>query len=78
MPYESVTADLLNSKGPKNEHAQRGTTLATWFSCGPFQSSVSEVFIEECLSLGHYGALTILRPDRLKPYPSGFASVRCC
>jgi len=64
IPYESVTADLLNGKGPKSEHAQRGTTLATWFSGVPFQSSVNEVFIEECLSLGRYGALTILRPDR--------------
>jgi hypothetical protein len=64
IPYESVTADILNSKAHRNADSQRSTTLASWFSRTPVQSSVSEVFVEECLSLGRYGALTILRPDR--------------
>jgi len=64
IPYESVTGDFLNGGVQKNEHTQRGTTLATWFSSLPVQGSVNEVLVEECLSLGRYGALTILRPDR--------------
>jgi Zn-dependent peptidase ImmA (M78 family) len=39
-----------------------GTTLATWFPKIRAGSFEDDVLIEECISLGRYGALTLLRP----------------
>ena len=60
IPGGSPTREAL-SRGVDIQ--PRGTTLATWFPrirAGSFQD---DVLIEECLSLGQYGALTLLRPD---------------
>lgn len=45
-----------------NKSAPRGTTLSAWFPGVRASSSNDEVMLEECLDLGRYGGLTILRP----------------
>jgi Zn-dependent peptidase ImmA (M78 family) len=64
LPSDSATRQLL--LGNSDEHdtiTSRGTTLSTWFPGVRPGSSYDYILIEECISLGPHGALTILRPS---------------
>jgi Zn-dependent peptidase ImmA (M78 family) len=64
LPSDSATRKML--LGNSDEHdtiASRGTTLSTWFPGVRAGSSYDDILIEECISLGPHGALTILRPS---------------
>lgn len=63
IPPDSLTRQTIeNAQKGDPTIRQRGTTLATWFPGIWAGSSIDEILIEECISLGQYGALTILRP----------------
>lgn len=60
LPRDSPTARVLNSGAPGVVEA--GTTMAAWF---PFVGASSEsnlIFYEQAISLGRFGALTLLFP----------------
>jgi uncharacterized protein DUF955 len=52
---ESPTRKLKNS-------AAKGTTLSAWFPAVYAGGTRDDLMLEECIGLGQYGALTILRP----------------
>jgi Zn-dependent peptidase ImmA (M78 family) len=63
LPLDSATRKTL--AGNPDEHdsiTSKGTTLSTWFPYVRAGSSYDDILIEECISLGPHGALTILRP----------------
>lgn len=43
--------------------ARRGTTLSAWFPSVYVGGPKDEVMLEECVNLGRFGALTILKPS---------------
>jgi|HubBroStandDraft_3_1064219.scaffolds.fasta_scaffold78624_1 Zn-dependent peptidase ImmA (M78 family) len=61
LPTDSPTRMML-TKQDREFHTCRGTTLATWFPAVHPGSSWDDVLVEECISLGVHGVLTILRP----------------
>ena len=64
LPLDSATRQML--VGSLDEHetiTSKGTTLSTWFPGVRAGSSYDDILIEECISLGPHGALTILRPS---------------
>lgn len=61
IPVDSVTRQTIDS-GAELPTACRGTTLATWFPWISHGSQADEILIEECVGLGRYGVLTVLRP----------------
>jgi Zn-dependent peptidase ImmA (M78 family) len=62
LPSDSVTRQLLlGSANAGDAITSRGTTLSTWFPGVRSGSNYDDILIEECISLGPYGALTILR-----------------
>jgi Zn-dependent peptidase ImmA (M78 family) len=64
LPSDSVTRQML--LGNPDEHdtiTSRGTTLSAWFPGVWAGSSYDDILIEECISLGPHGALTVLRPS---------------
>jgi Zn-dependent peptidase ImmA (M78 family) len=64
LPLDSATRETLRGKVRENETiTRRGTTLSTWFPGVRAGSSLDDILIEECISLGIHGALTILRPS---------------
>lgn len=62
IPPDSVTRQVLNSGQADGSVASRGTTLATWFPNVRMGSSGDDILVEECIPLGAYGAITVLRP----------------
>lgn len=64
LPSDSATRQTLVGNVNKHEPiSRRGTTLATWFPGVRAGSGSDDILVEECISLGTYGALTILRPS---------------
>ena len=64
IPWDSATRQMLVGGPYENETiTQKGTTLSTWFPGVRAGSSYDDILIEECISLGPHGALTILRPS---------------
>lgn len=64
IPSDSATRQMLVGGPYENETIKRkGTTLSTWFPGVRAGSSYDDILIEECISLGPHGALTILRPS---------------
>jgi Zn-dependent peptidase ImmA (M78 family) len=64
LPLDSATRETLGCALSKREFiVTKGTTLATWFPNIRAGSSFDDIMIEECISLGPHGALTILRPS---------------
>lgn len=64
IPSDSATRQMLVGDPYENETiTQKGTTLSTWFPGVRAGSSYDDILIEECISLGPHGALTILRPS---------------
>lgn len=64
IPSDSATRQMLVGGPYENETiTQKGTTLSTWFPGVRAGSSYDDILIEECISLGPHGALTILRPS---------------
>jgi len=59
IPQDSVTRETLSGAV---DLRSRGTTLSTWFPKVRVGSYEDDLLVEECLSLGRYGALTLLRP----------------
>lgn len=60
----SATEQLLNGAVvPEEGFIQTGTTRAQWFPRVARWSSQNDILIEEAISLGDYGVLTLLRPD---------------
>jgi hypothetical protein len=60
---DSATWQALESSSDRpKSNASRGTTLSAWFPGIYAGSSKDEVMHEECINLGRYGALTVLRP----------------
>jgi Zn-dependent peptidase ImmA (M78 family) len=63
IPADSVTRQTINHCARNDQSPRkRGTTLATWFPSIWRGSATDEILVEECIGLGRYGALTILRP----------------
>ncbi len=63
LPADSATRQKL--LGIPTEHEKivsKGTTLSTWFPGVRAGSSYDDILIEECISLGPHGVLTVLRP----------------
>jgi Zn-dependent peptidase ImmA (M78 family) len=64
LPSDSATRETLVGTVDELESiTSRGTTLSTWFPGVRAGSSADDILIEECISLGTHGALTILRPS---------------
>lgn len=64
LPLDSATRQmLLANSGEHDRITSKGTTLSTWFPGVHAGSSYDDILIEECVSLGPHGALTILRPS---------------
>lgn len=61
IPAESITRQIVENNTSDTSMSCRGTTLATWFPAVRAGSVSDEILVEECISLGRYGALTILR-----------------
>ena len=65
LPPDCPTALALGSNTPPAcGYFQAGTTAATWFprvQAGEFNDII---FIEQAISLGKFGALTLLYPDK--------------
>lgn len=62
----SATERVLNGGPiPEQGYLITGTTRAHWFPRIAPWSSKNDILIEEAISLGEYGVLTILRPDLL-------------
>lgn len=63
LPSDSATRQMLLGNANEDDTiTSRGTTLSTWFPGVRAGSSYDDILIEECISLGPHGALTILRP----------------
>jgi Zn-dependent peptidase ImmA (M78 family) len=63
LPPDSVTRQMLAGKQGLHEAiTSRGTTLSAWFPGVRAGSSYDDILVEECISLGSHGALTLLRP----------------
>jgi Zn-dependent peptidase ImmA (M78 family) len=64
IPDDSTTGMTLAGSGQNTEAiGVRGTTLSTWFPSIRAGSSDDDILLEECISLGPHGALTLLRPS---------------
>ena len=61
IPQDSLTMSSLNSNNI--ELNQRGSTLGTWFPFITAGSRNDRIVIEEVISLGNFGVLTILYPE---------------
>lgn len=61
IPLDSVTRQTIDT-GRELTTDARGTTLATWFPWICRGSQADEILLEECVGLGRYGVLTVLRP----------------
>jgi Zn-dependent peptidase ImmA (M78 family) len=62
LPLDSATRQtLVGNLGEHDAIARKGTTLSTWFPGVRAGSISDDILIEECISLGPHGALTILR-----------------
>jgi len=59
----SATEKLLNGYSGDDLFLQRGTTRAAWFPRVRHGAKANDILIEYAISLGRYGALTLLRPD---------------
>lgn len=62
IPADSVTRQTIDSGGGELVTKCRGTTLSTWFPWIRPGSYADEILVEECIGLGRYGVLTVLRP----------------
>ncbi len=60
IPEASPTRATLERQRPESIGI-RGTTLSTWFPSIRAGSSDDSILLEECISLGPHGALTLLR-----------------
>jgi len=60
VPKNSLTHELLRSKTPSCE--SRGTTLSAWCPYVYSGSASDKIMIEEAMSLGEYGVMTLLYP----------------
>ncbi len=64
LPADSATRQrLLGNPAEHDAITSKGTTLSTWFPGVRAGSSYDDILIEECISLGSHGVLTILRPS---------------
>ncbi len=64
IPDESATRLVLEDATPtEGPVCVRGTTLSSWFPSIHSGWSDDRIFVEECISLGTHGVLTLLRPD---------------
>jgi len=64
LPPDSVTRQtFIGNPAGRDTITSKGTTLSTWFPGVRPGSSHDDVLIEECISLGRHGVLTILRPS---------------
>ena len=62
IPTDSATRTAIQySAEATSQMAQKGTTLSTWFPSVRTGSMHDSILVEECLSLGAHGVLTILR-----------------
>jgi Zn-dependent peptidase ImmA (M78 family) len=63
LPLDSATRQTLGGAVDTRETiTSKGTTVSTWFPGVRAGSSYDDILVEECISLGPHGALTILRP----------------
>lgn len=62
IPQGSLTRQLLDRSCDRPAASQKGTTMSAWFPAVSSGSASDDILIEECISLGPHGALTILRP----------------
>lgn len=62
----SATEQLMNgAEIPECGFITTGTTRSAWFRRVPSWSNNNTILIEEAITLGAYGVLTVLRPDQL-------------
>lgn len=59
LPPDSPTSQILSPAVPSGI-VKSGTTANTWFPGVGMRGNRNEILIEECISLGPYGALTLL------------------
>ena len=65
LPKDSVTACLLRQRGPTNERwLESGSTVSSWFSGVAHSSEKNDILVEQAISLGRFGVLTLLFPER--------------
>lgn len=64
LARDSATEKLLNGSAvPEEGYLRNGTTAAHWFPRIAPWSTSNDILVEEAISLGEYGVLTLLRPD---------------
>ncbi|MGH1362752.1 MAG: ImmA/IrrE family metallo-endopeptidase [Calditrichia bacterium] len=63
IPRDSPTFRILNEERPKEGFFEAGTTVAHWFPYIDHSSQKKSILIEQAISLGSYGAITILFPE---------------
>jgi Zn-dependent peptidase ImmA (M78 family) len=61
IPVDSLTRAMLDGRAGCPE--TKGSTLSTWFPSARWGAYDDDILIEECVSLGSHGVLTLLRPD---------------
>lgn len=60
----SATEEVLNGGSiPECGYVRKGTTRSAWFKRVSTWSNQNMILVEEVISLGSYGCLTLLRPD---------------
>jgi Zn-dependent peptidase ImmA (M78 family) len=63
LARDSATRQTLESPTYRHRNAAAiGTTLSAWFPAVYTGGATDDIMLEECIGLGRYGALTILRP----------------
>ena len=60
LSEDSATAKVLNTRGKSRGISVNGTTASAWFPTVSISSSRNVILREEAVSLGRFGALTIL------------------
>ncbi len=63
VPGDSATGKVLAGRVPTGQSIEQGTTAAAWFPFVSHGSSRNDILIEQAISLGEHGLLTVLSPQ---------------
>lgn len=63
VPADSATGKVLAGGGSPGQPVEQGTTAAAWFPFIQHGGSRNDILIEQAVSLGEHGALTVLSPE---------------
>lgn len=63
VPSDSATGEVLAGTVPVGQSIERGTTAAAWFPFIQHGGARNDILIEQVVSLGDHGVLTVLSPQ---------------